>query len=77
LTPSGGAMLKWPPMFLSRSRQKMDGESKSGLRLVQPCSHRCHSKQAGNAPAHEVDTAIDADEGARVHIADQAIVLDG
>ena len=29
---SRGAMLKYPPLFLSSSRQKTDGESKSGLR---------------------------------------------
>lgn len=27
-------MLKYPPLFLSRRRQKTDGESKSGLRRV-------------------------------------------
>jgi len=28
---SGGAILKYPPLSLSRSRQNTDGESKSGL----------------------------------------------
>ena len=29
-----------------------------------------------NSPAHEIDTSVHADEGAGVHVADHAIVLD-
>lgn len=37
---SGGAMLKYPPWSLSRSRQKIDGESKVGLwHLLRTSAH--------------------------------------
>jgi hypothetical protein len=38
---AGGQMLKYPPLSLSSRRQKMEGESKSGLARNQHVVHSC------------------------------------
>lgn len=60
-------------MFLSNRRQKTDGESKSGLRGIQP--QYSEVDMEGCLPAHEVHTSIHADQGTGVHVPNHAIVL--
>lgn len=39
--------------------------------------NRKHSKGSMSIPAHEIDTTINSYEGTGVHVANQAIILDG
>lgn len=68
-------MLKYPPLFLSNSRQNTDGESKSGLYIRFSHEFLRQANSNTNSPAHEIHAAIDADQRTSVHVADHAVVL--
>ena len=74
-------MLKNPPLSLSRSLQKTEGESKSGLGCCQLLWKgdrkvgRFGNQTYGSLPAHEINTAINTDKGTSPHIPNQAIIF--
>jgi hypothetical protein len=77
-------MLKYPPLSLSSSLQKIEGESKSGLgrsacllEVAQEVQWRVGACGRGkhSLPAHEVNAPVYAYEGTCMHIPNQPIVL--
>lgn len=68
-------MKKWPPLFLSSKRQKTEGESKSGLKVIGQCI--IQNTFQLYSPAHIVNTSINSHKCTSVHIANHSIVLDG